>query len=90
MKLHVFRNEPGTGYYFCTDKPQPLYKDDMRGVVYTNYGELLGVIPTLTFEALFPKLQFESGGYRKVDIEEGLEDDYSTVIYVLKGVEDGL
>ncbi len=86
MKLYIFRNEPGTGYMFCTHQPQPIYKDDMRGVVYTNYGEMLGCIPTLTFERLFPALKFDGGGYRKIDIEEGLEEDYSTTIYVLKGI----
>ncbi len=77
MKYWVFRNEPDSGYYFCTKVPQPIYGDDMRRVVYTDYGELIGCIPTLTFERLFPALKFEDGGYRvvtveKVDFAEGM------------------
>ncbi len=78
MKLWVFRNEPGTGYYFCTKQPSPIYKDDMRGVVYTEYGELLGCIPTLTFEQLFPMLKFEGGSYHKVEIAELTVDGFAT------------
>lgn len=76
MKLWIFRNEPGTGYYFCTKEPEPIFKDDMRGVVYTNYGKLLGCIPTLTFERLFPALKFESGGYRKMEVSELTVDNF--------------
>lgn len=91
MKLYVFRNEPDTGYYFCTDVPQPIYGDDMRRVVYTNYGDLIGVIPTLTFERLFPALKFAGGGYRVVDVEEVANQGWDTRgkpfpnAYILKG-----
>jgi len=83
MKLYVFRNEPGTGYMFCTQQPTPIYKDDMRGVVYTDYGELLGCIPTVTFEHLFPMLKFEGGSYRQVRLEAETDDLLGITGYVL-------
>ena len=70
MKLWVFRNEPGTGYYFCTKQPEPIYGDDMKSVVYTNYGELIGCIPTLTFNGLFPQLVLLSGNYCRIDVDD--------------------
>jgi len=76
MKLWMFQNEPGVGYYFCTKEPSSIYKDNMRGVVYTNYGKLIGCIPTLTFDRLFPALKFEGGSYRKVEIEKTLHTPY--------------
>lgn len=75
MNLWVFRNEPGTSAYcFCTKQPQPIYGDDMRRVVYTDYGELMGCIPSVTFEALFRNLRFESGGYRRVRLDYGVDE----------------
>lgn len=71
MRLYVFRDEPGTGcYHFCTGVPQPIYSDDMRRVIYTDYGRSLGTIPRLTFEALFPKLTVEPGGYQSIKVTE--------------------
>ena len=70
MKLWVFRNEPGTGSYcFCTKQPSPIYGDDMRRVVYTDYGELVGCIPKITFEALFPSLAFKGGNYVCMNVD---------------------
>lgn len=85
MKLYIFRNEPGTGYNFCTKQPEPIYRDNMRSVVYTNYGELLGCIPTLTFERLFPKLRFEGGAYRIVSVECGVNNIEGTAYYKILG-----
>lgn len=85
MKLWVFRNEPGTSYYFCTKQPEPIFKDDMKGVVYTDYGTLVGGIPIATFEALFPALKFEGGGYRQIVIDSGANNIEGTAYYNILG-----
>ena len=86
VKIWIFRNEPGTGYYCCTKQPSPIYGDDMRRIVYTDYGTLLGCIPTLTFDALFPALKFAGGGYRFIDIADNTE--YEGVgTYIIQEIE---
>lgn len=84
MKLWVFRNEPGTGSYcFCTKEPEPIYGDDMRRVVYTSYGELVGCMPKLTFEALFPALKFGGGSYRRIQVDDIVDVELEITGYTL-------